>query len=72
MAPGLANIRSEMSLPSIFSLGSGAPASKVADWAWEVLGLTYVALLASLVFTCLFCWLKLTGAAAASGRGYPD
>ena len=51
-------------LTGVTILSTGTPASEVAGWAWEVLGLTFIALLASLVFTCLLCWLKVRHAEA--------
>ena len=35
---------------------------EVASWAWEVLGLTFAGLLATLVFIALFCWVKVNQA----------
>lgn len=31
----------------------------IASWAWDVLGLTFAGVLASLVFAALFCWVKV-------------
>ncbi len=31
----------------------------IASWAWDVLGLTFAAVLAGLVYLALFCWVKV-------------
>ncbi len=33
--------------------------AEIADWAWNILGLTFAVLLGSLVFVTLLCWVKM-------------
>ena len=44
---------------ALASFASGNGLGAVTDWAWRVLGATFMTLLAALVFTALFCWVKL-------------
>ncbi|MDJ0943115.1 MAG: hypothetical protein QNJ30_06605 [Kiloniellales bacterium] len=37
----------------------------ITSWAWDVLGLTFAGVLASLVFAALFCWVKVCQAKRA-------
>jgi hypothetical protein len=41
-------------------------APEITTWAWDVLGLAFAALLGSLVFIALFCWVKIK---QLQGRG---
>jgi len=41
------------------ALATGSQAGEITDWAWQVLGLTFLALLTALVFGALYCWIKL-------------
>ncbi len=34
--------------------------AEIADWAWNILGLTFAVLLGSLVFVTLLCWVKMS------------
>ena len=44
------------------ALATGAQAGEITDWAWRVLGLTFLLLLTGLVFAALFCWIRLGAA----------
>ncbi|MDX1483433.1 MAG: hypothetical protein R3229_03030 [Alphaproteobacteria bacterium] len=41
------------------AVATSASAGEITDWAGRVLGWTFVSLLASLVFICLFSWARL-------------
>jgi len=41
------------------NLVTSASAAEISDWAGRVLGWTFVLLLASLIFVCLFSWARL-------------
>jgi hypothetical protein len=41
-------------------LTTAVDASDIADWAQKVFGLTFLALIGGLVFTALFCWVKMS------------
>lgn len=47
-------------LLALSTMATGSQVTEVTGWAWQVLGLTFVALLAALVFAALFCWVKLS------------
>ena len=35
------------------------PVSEIASWLTNVLGISFLSLLAVLIFTCVFCWLRI-------------
>ena len=41
------------------AMATSHSASEITDWADQVLGWTFVSLLASLIFICLFSWVRL-------------
>ncbi len=41
------------------ALATSSSAAEITDWAGQVLGWTFVFLLASLIFICLFSWVRL-------------
>ena len=47
---------------------TGASVQEISHWATDVLGLTFAALLAALVFVCLLAWAKLTAAEPSRSR----
>ena len=51
-------------LLALGSFTSGLGLEAVTDWAWQVLGVTFMGLLAGLVFFSLLCWVKLEREAA--------
>lgn len=44
---------------AVAAVGSSSTAAEIGDWAGRVLGWTFVLILASLVFVCLFSWVRL-------------
>ncbi len=53
---------------AVWATSSGV--GDIASWIEQVLGATFVVLLAVLVFTALFCWVKLQRADAAPNPGW--
>ena len=47
---------------------TGASVGEISHWAADVLGLTFAALLAGLVFVCLLAWVKVTQRPALPSR----
>ncbi|MEE8084382.1 MAG: hypothetical protein V3T46_04105, partial [Alphaproteobacteria bacterium] len=41
------------------AMATSSSAAQITDWAGQVLGWTFVFLLASLIFICLFSWVRL-------------
>ena len=41
------------------AMATSRSAAEITDWAGQVLGWTFVSLLASLIFICLFSWIRL-------------
>ncbi|MDH3242224.1 MAG: hypothetical protein OEO83_16345 [Alphaproteobacteria bacterium] len=44
---------------AVAAIASSASAAEISDWAARVLGWSFVLILASLVFVCLFSWVRL-------------